>query len=161
MSEQASGVDARLYLTGWLQAVTGMTIADINAIPDDKWTATIGGCARPANDLLADVVTNLLWTTATVNGEESDAYNKMGELGVEFADKQVAVAAFAAASAALGDAVSAASDEALNRTAMAPWQMPTPVFTLATISVNHIWYHDGQFNFIQSLLGDEKVHWMA
>jgi len=160
MSEQTSGVDARLYLTGWLQAVTGMTIADINAIPDEKWTAVIGGSVRPANDLLADVVTNLLWVTSAVKGEESDAYNKMGELGAEFADKQAAIAAFAAASAALGEAVNAASDEDLNRTVMAPWQMQTPVFTLATISVNHIWYHDGQFNYIQSLLGDEKVHWM-
>ncbi|MDR3689341.1 MAG: hypothetical protein P4L46_08185 [Fimbriimonas sp.] len=161
MSTTVQGVDARAYLAGWLQMVTGMTIADINAIPDDKWTAPHGGCARTANALLADTVTNLLWTTATVKGEESDAYNGMDALAEKFADKAAGVAAFAEASAGLAAAITAADDEALNRTVMAPWQMPAPVFTLATISVNHVWYHDGQFNYIQGLLGDGEVHWMA
>jgi hypothetical protein len=40
------------------------------------------------------------------------------------------------------------------------WQIPTPLFTLAHIAVSHLWYHDGQLNYIQALLGDEKVHWM-
>jgi len=160
MSTTVQGVDARAYLAGWLSAVTGMTIADINAIPEEKWTESLGGCARSANGLLADTVTNLLWTTDVVQGKESDAYNHMAAMAEEFTDKSVAVAKFAAASAALGEAIQNASDEVLNSMATAPWGMPTPVFTLATISVNHIWYHDGQFNYVHCLLGDEKVHWM-
>ena len=39
--------------------------------------------------------------------------------------------------------------------------MDAPVYMIAQIMVSHIWYHDGQLNYIQSLLGDEKVHWMG
>ena len=148
-------------MAGWLSAVTQMTIADIHAIPDEKWTESQGGCTRPGNGMLADVVTNIRWTTDLLNGKESDSYNHMQSLAEVFADKNLAVATFLETSAALGEAIKSASDETLNSTAMAPWGMPTPVFTLAMISVNHVWYHDGQFNFVQCLLGDEKVYWMG
>jgi len=161
MSTTVQGVDARGYLAGWLQAVTGMTVADITAIPDDKWTATFGGCSKPAGALVADTVTNLLWTTAVLKGEESNAYNEMGDLASKYADKSVAIAELNAASAGFAAALTSASDEILNSVVMAPWQMPMPVFILATISVNHIWYHDGQLNYVQTLIGDEQVHWMA
>ena len=161
MSINPGGVDARAYLAGWLAAVTQMTIADINAIPEDKWVASMGGCARAANGLLADIICNLQWTTGAVSGQQSDAYNHMDAIAAECADKSVAVAKLSEASAALGAAIKAASDEILNSSVMAPWQMETPVMILAHIAVAHVWYHDGQFNFIHSLLGDEKVYWMG
>ena len=161
MSTTIEGVDARGYLAGWLLAVTGMTVADIKAIPDDKWTHGFGGCCRSANCLLADTVTNCMWTTAVLKGESSSCYDDMQALGETFADKALAIDAFVAASNDLAEAIKGASDERLNSLVDAPWGMPTPVMTLAHISVSHVWYHDGQFNFIQSLLGDEKVHWMG
>jgi hypothetical protein len=148
-------------LTAWLGVVTGMTIADIKAIPDDKWTTCFGGCARSANALLADTVTNLNWTTEVIHSKESNAYSHMDALATEFTDKNLAIAKLSEASAALCAAISAASDETLNSTVMAPWQMPTPVFMLAHIAASHIWYHDGQFNYIHGLLGDGKMHWMG
>ena len=161
MSTTIEGVDARAYLAGWLQAVTGMTIADIQAIPDEKWTQSFGGCVRSANHLLADTVTNCIWTTAVLKGENSPCYDSMGALGEAFSDKAAAIGAFKTASDDLADAIRSASDDVLNSVVAAPWGMPTPVMTLAHISVSHVWYHDGQFNYIQSLLGDEKVHWMG
>jgi len=56
MSTTMEGIDARGYLIGWLKGVTSMFAADINAIPDDKWTGTFGGCTRPTNELTADAV---------------------------------------------------------------------------------------------------------
>ncbi len=148
-------------MAGWLDAVTHMTIADVKAIPDDKWTAAHGGCARPANELLGDTITNLKWTTETINGIESSAYNNMAAESAACADKETAITALTEASAALAAAIRGASDDQLNRVAMAPWQMATPVMVLAHIAVSHIWYHDGQLNYIQGLLGDGEVHWMA
>ncbi len=161
MSNTTQGVDARAYLAGWLQAVTGMTIADINAIPDDKWTEGHGGCTRPANALISDTVTMLKWTTAAAQGEESSVYNDMDALTETYKDKATAIGGLQEASAAFGAAITSASDEALNAVVNAPWGMPTPVFILAQIAVSHIWYHDGQLNYIQSLLGDGEVHWMV
>ncbi|MEZ5162652.1 MAG: hypothetical protein R2688_02665 [Fimbriimonadaceae bacterium] len=49
-----------------------------------------------------------------------------------------------------------ASDELLNKPITAPFGMEMPVFAIAQIAVSHVWYHDGQLNYIQSLLGDDK-----
>lgn len=155
-----AGVDARAYLAGWLMAVTDMTVKDINAISDELWTTSPGGVARSANHLLADTVTNLIWTTAAMKGETSDCYNNMGALGETFADKNAAIAGLQTAAADFAATLKGASDEALNAEVMAPWQMMTPVMILANISVSHVWYHDGQLNQIQAINGDADVHWM-
>lgn len=136
-----------------------MTVADIQAIPDDKWTASHGGCSKPGNAIVADTVTNLRWTTGILKGESSDAYNHMGDTISEFADKNAAIVAFQEATAAFSEALKNASDETLNSVVTAPWQAQVPVMILAQISVSHVWYHDGQLNYIQTLLGDGEVHW--
>ncbi len=155
------GMDVRSCLAAWLEVVTGMTVADIAAIPDDKWNEPFGGCTRPGAALLADTVTNLNWTTAALKGQESDAYSHMASLASDFGNKCAGIDAFKAASAEMATALRECSDETLSSSILALWQMPTPVWMLAHIAVSHIWYHDGQFNYIQSLLGDDKVHWMG
>jgi hypothetical protein len=163
MSTTIQGIDARGYLSGWLQGLTGMTTADINAIPDDKWTETFGGCTRSANVLMADCVSLIIWCAEALRGNviaggENDL---MGTLSEEFKNKSVCVAKFAEASADFCGALAAASDDTLNTPVMAPWQMEAPLFMLAQVTVSHVWYHDGQLNYIQCLLGDDKVHWMG
>lgn len=157
----AEGINARRYLTAWLGALTPMTVKDIRQIPNAKWTETFGGCTRPANELLADTITMLRWMTDTIEGKASDAYDRMAALTAAVADRDYGIAAFEEASDALAKAITDASDETLNSTIMAPWQMPTPMFMLAHIAVSHIWYHDGQFNYIHCLLGDSSIHWMT
>ncbi|HVT10781.1 MAG TPA: hypothetical protein VHE55_00825 [Fimbriimonadaceae bacterium] len=156
------GIDARGYLIGWAQGVTSMTIADINAIPDDKWTATFGGCTRPANELTADAISLLIWCAGALKGEtaggEGDA---MKELTEACANKAVAVAKLKESCDLFCAALGAASDETLNSTVTPPWQMPTPLYSLCQIAVSHIWYHDGQLNYIHCLLGDNKIYWMG
>ncbi|HTQ11270.1 MAG TPA: DinB family protein [Fimbriimonadaceae bacterium] len=163
MSTTTEAIDTRAYLNGWLSALTGMITADINAIPDDKWTATFGGCTRPANALVADAVSTLLWTTGALNGNApSDPEGAaMKQLTADFENKGVAIARIAEAAEEFKTALTGASDETLNSTVPAPWGMPTPVLTIAHIAVSHIWYHDGQLNYIQCLLGDDKIHWMG
>lgn len=162
MSMTTPGIDAREYLTGWLKGLVGMTIADIKAIPDDKWTATFGGCTRPANEIMADATNLLLWTTAALKGEQSEGgedYNR--DLASQIATKDAAIATFGKAAEEFEAALNAATIERLTTVVTPPWQMPAPLFGLAQIAVSHIWYHDGQLNYIQCLLGDEKIHWMG
>ena len=163
MSTTTEAIDARGYLTGWLTGLTGMYTADINATPDDKWTATFGGCTRPANALTADAISLLIWTTEALNGNVIQESNNsaMEQLAEEISTKSVAIAKLAEATAAFNEALAQASDETLNTTVTAPWQMPAPLFMIAQIAVSHLWYHDGQLNYIHCLLGDDKVHWMG
>jgi hypothetical protein len=157
------GIDARGYLIGWANGVTSMFAADINAIPDDKWTATFGGCTRPANMLAADTISLLIWCTEALKGNVISTYEEEGmtKLGNEVATKPVAIAKLNEATQAFVAALGEASDETLNSVVTPPWQMPAPLFILAQIAVSHIWYHDGQLNYIQCLLGDDKIHWMG
>ncbi len=162
MSTTMQGIDAREYLTGWLKGLTGMTIADIKAIPEDKWTATFGGCTRPANEIMADTINLLFWTTAAIKDEHGDATEDyMKDLGAQIATRDAAIATFTQAVEGFEAALNAASIERLTTVVTPPWQMPAPLFGLAQIAVSHIWYHDGQLNYIQCLLGDDKVHWMG
>lgn len=159
------GINARGMVIGWLHGVSGMYIADINAIPEDQWTASHGGCTRPANELTADAITLLVWCTAMLTGDsetaENKTYNVMSDLAAEIATKEAAIAKFTAVTQAFAAAVGSASDEQLNAVITPPWQMPAPLIMICNIAVSHIWYHDGQLNYIQSLLGDGEVHWTA
>lgn len=153
------GIDARGYLSGWLNGLTGMFTADINAIPDDKWNVNFGGCTRPASELTADALSLLDWVTKVLEGNKDAEYNE--GIKDDCATKSGAIAKLHSLSEGFGKALVAASDEALGETIMPPWQMEAPLFMIAQIAVSHIWYHDGQLNYIQCLLGDDKVHWMG
>lgn len=162
MSITATGVDARGYLIGWANGLKGMYVADLKAMPEEMLTATHGGVTRPANALTADTVVMLNAATELLKGNgmhmEEDGY---ANLAAELTSGEAQIAAISTAVDNFCAALAAASDEHLNSMAMAPWGMETPVFMLAQIAVSHIWYHDGQLNFIQALNGDEKVHWMG
>ena len=162
MSITAQGVDARASLNGWLGGLTGMYTADIRAIPDDQWNATHGGCSKSACDLTADAIAMLVWTTEALQGnviEGEDSY-LTEQIKSECSTRDGACAKLAAASGAFSAALASASDDALNSLVTPPWKMDAPLFTLAQIAVSHLWYHDGQLNYIQCLLGDDKIHWM-
>ena len=45
------------------------------------------------------------------------------------------------------------------KSAMAPWGMESKLYEFAQIAISHIWYHDGQLNYVQCLLGDGDYHW--
>lgn len=162
MSTTAQGIDARGYLGHWLAGLSGMIQADIQAIPDDKWTATYGGCTKCARDLTADAIAMLDWTTEALKGhpvltEESYVTE---QIKGDVATKDAACAKIKQSSEAFVAALGAASDEALNAMVTPPWRMDAPLFMIAQIAVSHIWYHDGQLNYIQCLLGDDQIHWM-
>lgn len=157
-----TGVDARAYLKGWAMALADMTGKDIRAIPEDKWQATFGGCTKSACDATADALSLLLWANEALKGNviQTDEPEARQRVAAMCGTREAAASALTGACAAFGDALSGASDEALNAIVMPPWKMAAPLFMLANIAVSHIWYHDGQLNYIQSQLGDDKIHWM-
>lgn len=163
MSEISNGIDARAFLSTWLGNLTNMYLADINAIPDDKWTATFGGCTRPASVLTADALSFIAYTTGALTGstEGGSEQEMMAKLTTACATKESACATFSELSAGFSKAFAAASDEALLAEIHTPFGMTMPLFAVAQIAVSHLCNHDGQLNYIQCLLGDEKIHWMG
>lgn len=153
------GVDAKAYLSGWLNGLVAMTTADINAIPDEKWSETFGGCSKSAADATKDSVVLLHWAADTIKLGAGASFE--GLPAIDCTTKASAATALAHAGTVFNTALTEASDETLNKVATPPWQMDAPIYMLAQIAVSHVWYHDGQLNYIQTLLGDDKMHWMG
>ena len=163
MSNTATQIDAISSLNGWLQGLTGMYVADITAIPDDKLDWCPGGCARTAKSITTEVIGMCYYTAAILKGQEP-SMEEMEAMSSNLGDldtKAKMIDAFQAGTKAMSEALATADSETLNKVITPPWQMDAPVYMIAQIMVNHIWYHDGQLNYIQALLGDEKVHWMG
>jgi len=161
MSTTVQGVDARAYLKGFLGAMVDMTSKDIRAIPDDKWHATYGGCTKSACDAAVDSIGTLAWTAKALagNAEAVGESDLAARLRADCSTKEGAIAKLQASGNAFMAALSDASDESLNAIVTAPWGVDMPLFAIAQIAASHVWYHDGQLNYIQMLLGDENIHW--
>jgi len=155
----ATTIDAKAFLTGWLGNVSGMYAADVTAIPEDKWNATFGGCTRPASELTADALSLLVYCTRTMRGESAEGL--MEELGPKCQTRESATATIKQCCSDFSAAFDACPEEQLLNVIDTPFGMTMPLFSVCQIAVNHLWYHDGQLNYIQCLLGDDKVHWMG
>jgi len=161
MSTTIERIDAREQLNGWLQGVTKMYLSDVQAIPEDKWAATFGGCTRPASVLTADAIGFLFWTAMAITEGGTPTIPDGAEKQLEeaCATKEGAIAKMEKGSTMLSEALMGATEEHLMKTATTPWQMEAPLYSLAQMAVSHIWYHDGQLNYIQCLMGDADYHW--
>lgn len=161
MSSTAERIDAKAMLNGWLHGVTHMFATDIQAIPEDKWNVNFGGCTRPTSELAADGIGLLYWVTEAIRAEgtptlPADASEK---LAAACSTRAGALEKLEQGSKMLSEALMGASEETLMKTAMAPWNMEAPLYSFAEIAASHLWYHDGQLNYIQCLLGDGAYHW--
>ncbi len=163
METETQGIDARAFLGAWMNGLTGMYLADINAIPDDKWTATHGGCTKSASELTSDAISLVMWTAEAMKGNYLPGYESdlIGLVKTDCATKEGAAEKLQSVSADFCAALAAASDETLSAKVNAPWGMESPLYGIAQVAASHLWYHDGQLNYIQCLLGDDKIHWMG
>jgi hypothetical protein len=114
------------------------------------------------NDVSADVIGLLKWTTATLKGEDTSGFEDMTPeaLAAKLTSHAAIIAELTSSTEALAGAIASANDETMNKMITPPWQMEAPMFMICMIAVNHIWYHDGQLNYFQALHGDKEVHWM-
>jgi len=145
----------------WLAGLTSFYVKDLRALPEDKLTTTFGGCTKTPLAITAEVIGLCRYATACLQGNPptgDEAGMGPDVSGLDSMDKLVG--AVEQASADLSAAIQGAPAEIWSREIIPPWQMPTTVFGIANIAINHIWYHDGQINTYQCLLGDDKMHWM-
>lgn len=57
------------------------------------------------------------------------------------------------------EAIDSMSDADLEGDIQMPWGMIMPMTDAIFLPASHMNYHDGQINYIQTLLGDTKFHW--
>lgn len=146
----------------WSRTVGQFYCKDLSCINDEQYTKSFAGVARPANEFTAEVVGMLQACAGLVSGnplpEQSD--EAKAALEAKVADRVAAQAAVTDACEKLAVAIENMPEDQYGEMVMAPWGMDSPKLAVANVAAGHVWYHDGQLNYIQSLHGDEKVHWM-
>jgi hypothetical protein len=150
------------HLIQTIRSVQAMMISDLKAIPETQLRVSPGGCARDALNLVAEC--------AMVNGFVARFLQTGSFERPPAEDRQAHLASFDTADKALGyleqetNALIAAIEGVDESTfgdviENTPLGRPMTRFAIAQLPAMHMMYHDGQLNYIQTLYGDDKMHW--
>lgn len=137
----------------------GIFEQDLEAIPAEAFDKCLGGKARTVADIVHEV--NLV--------NEDIRCNMIGQPTIEWPDgwvtapegqrtKDATLQAFRDTSARLKETISGFTDEDLSVKVTTEHGETDRAERCRFISL-HVWYHSGQLNFIQTLLGDDGWHW--
>ncbi len=134
-----------------------LIVKDAKYIPEEKFAFCPMGCAKTAQAILREIASGNVMLARAIKGEGPDAefsarveqaadMNALGELVMESAK-------------IVCDAIDSIPDADLDKVVTMPWGASFPLFTAIFLPTSHMTYHDGQINYIQTLLGDSTFHW--
>ncbi len=132
---------------------------DLEALPEDAFNRSLGGKARTVADLVCEV--NLVndHIGLTIRNEPLFDWPDGWITAPEGArTKAAAIESFNSSSQRIIDTVEQMSEEVLAGT-IATEHGETDRFERCRFMALHVWYHSGQLNYIQTLLGDDGWHW--
>ena len=129
-------------------------------MPEDAFTKSFGSATRTVADIVYEVNLVNEHICMTLRGEEAFQWPDNGWIKApqDFQTKDVVVGAFEKSTQDIITTVDALSTEDLEATVKTE-RGETPRFERCQFMAIHIWYHSGQLNYIQTLLGDSGWHW--
>ena len=143
-----------------LKSACGNFLKDLQHLPEDAFCKSFGASCRTVADIVYEV--NLVndHVGMVMRGEEPFVWPEGDWIKAPagFCDKETVVAAFAESSERIVATASGYSQEEID----APLQTEEGETTRAErcrFMTIHLWYHGGQLNFIQTMLGDAAWHW--
>lgn len=155
-------INAKQELLNSCDMYAHLLTLDLDAVPENQAVATNGGCTRSAVAVVAEcaafnnLVAGIIGSKDTGVGTFEDV--QAASQGAT--SREQAKGSLVSSVTNLKDVVSALSDDELGETIQAPWGQPMSRFGLANVAAGHMWYHNGQVAYIQSLNGDSDMHWM-
>ena len=161
MSTTATAINFKEFLKGQAEYASRIFCLDLAAIPEDKIGACPMGVARSPLHFSAECAGFNLMVAANLRGEEYAIPSEEGKTAYYASIDTTAKAAEAiqTSTAALIAGLDAVSDEDMHKEVPMYWGGTMPLYKFANLAINHMGYHDGQLNYIQSLYGDSEVHW--
>ena len=135
-----------------------LLVKDTKFIPEEKFAFCPLGCAKTAKDILAEIANgNIMFVSVFTGGEKDEAFLKrvaeastIDELGKLVIESARVVA----------DAIDSLDEADLDKDVRMPWGATFPLWQAIFLPTSHMTYHDGQINYIQTLLGDSGFHWV-
>ena len=157
MSDTAVAPNAPSKALRW---VCDCFLKDLHALPERAFEQEFGGKARLLTDIVYEV--NLVndHIGMVIRNEEPFPWpeGQWIKAPEDFGGKVHIIAAFEASSARILATAEGLSDADLQTTVMTEWGERTREERIRFMAW-HVGYHDGQLNFIQSLLGDDGWNW--
>jgi len=143
-----------------LESACGIFLKDLQALPEEAFTKNFGGKTRTVADIVYEV--NLVndHVGLTLRGEELFDWPDGGWITApaDFQTKDVVVSAFENSTKKIIETANAYTDADLETTVETERGPKTRAERIRFMTL-HLWYHGGQLNFIQALLGDDAWHW--
>lgn len=134
--------------------------ADLEALEEDAFERSFGGKSRRVCDVVYEVMLVNDHVCRTIRGDELFDWPDGGWVTAPdgFAGKAHILAEFNRSCDSLTETVAGLSAEALAGE-VSTEHGNTTRFERVQFMALHMWYHSGQLNYVQTLLGDDGWHW--
>ena len=149
-------------LTGTIDMFAHLTTLDLEAVPDDKAVEANGGCSRSAVSVAAECAAFNHVCASLISGQPGkyQSFDDIQAFSKTCPNKAEAKAALQESVGVLKSAIESQTDDQLGEEISAPWGQPITRFSLGNVAAAHMWYHNGQIAYIQTLNNDSDNHWM-
>jgi uncharacterized damage-inducible protein DinB len=135
-------------------------LKDLEALPDEAFAKKFGDKVRTVADIVYEV--NLVndHIGMVLRGEEPFEWPEGGWITAptDFKSKDAVITAFSESSQRIVETANGLSETDLESTVETE-RGPRSKAERCRFITLHLWYHLGQLNFIQTLLGDDAWHW--
>jgi DinB superfamily len=147
-------------LLSGLRGACHIFLADLRALPEEAYGKSFGPASRTVADIVYEVNMVNDHVGMALRGEEPFAWPDGGYIRApeDFKEKSVVLAAFKESKARLLATIEGMS-EADFETTVETERGPKTGFERCQFMTVHMWYHSGQLNYIQTLIGDDGWHW--
>lgn len=144
-----------------LKSILGRYQADLAFLTDEQALASPMGSARSAIAFTAECIGFNALLGEMLLGKEVSFPDEATQSAFTASFTSIASvsAALAESTEKLIDIVGSLDDAQIVSTIVAPWGQSYPAWKLALLASDHMGYHDGQINYIQTLFNDVQNHW--
>ena len=143
-----------------LKGACGTFLKDLKALPDDAFEKKFGVATRTVADIVYEV--NLVNDHVGMVMRLEEPFTWPDEQWIKapvgFGTKEIAIEAFEKSSERILATVEAFTRDQIEKPLKTD-EGETTRFERCRFMTLHLWYHSGQLNFIQTILGDEVWHW--
>jgi hypothetical protein len=133
--------------------------SDLKALSEEARSQSPGGVARSPYDFTYEVAVVFDRMAKRIKGLPVDPPSgDWMKAPAEFTNLENAVSHLHNSGTAFAELLDSLADDEFDRE-IAMGANPWTLFDIASMSVFHVNYHDGQLCYLQSILGDGEMHW--
>lgn len=152
-------MEMKTAATKSLQNACSIFTQDLEALPEDAFSKSFGPATRTVADIVYEVNMVNDHIGMALRGEEQFKWPEgWVKAPANFQTKDVVLKAFEESSQKILSTVAPFTDADIDTLVKDEDSEKTRAERCRFMTI-HLWYHSGQLNFIQTLLGDDGWHW--